>query len=294
MFEEKHSYEKKEDIDPQIRLEFVRHDKHEGTKPDNESRLTREGRIHASETGKSKNAKIDKGFIISSPRKRVIETVAREFLANENLVSEEDSLEDILEKIKVDVGKKYKMDERLNFITDRNPEYKKIFYHHLKDAKDSLNFIYNESDKLIYDLGDAEDMSLSRFAGNIAEIIKKYIKIYPQWEKIYNKNSEPDKTNEIQRFLGSHSLIMDSFLLKVIEKAEGKEGVSNFLNSWKDKNGIVGLGEGFSVVIKKNNEKTLLSVSCGEKNWEISEEMLESIIEDKKKLDESVRNKIEK
>jgi len=75
-----------EDFKPEIRLEFFRHDRREPVteqKPDEKSRLTAEGRKHATEIGKTKNPNPETGLVYGSPRERTQETAMSQLLANE-------------------------------------------------------------------------------------------------------------------------------------------------------------------------------------------------------------------
>ena len=286
--------EKKEkDLIPRIRLECIRHDDHDSTKPDEKSRLNAKGREHATESGKDRSPNSKGGFIYASPRERTLETAAREFFTKEDWISRDTSLEEILDHIMLPVGMKYKISELLNYKTDAHPEYEEIFYKHYKGDKDVLEFIYKDSDDLVKRLNDIEDCSYSRFAANLAKLIYRYIKILDNWNRVYlNKKDELGEQNEIQRFLGTHSMVLDSFLLKIIEKSDGRAAVKKFINELPSKNGIVGLGDGFSIILKQINNETTINICYKDNSWNVTPELIEDIIKDREELDSIINDNL--
>lgn len=228
-------------------------------------------------------------------RVRSVETALRQLLTNRGEILSSDSLEDIkakiaqyFEKEKLLKARKHLVDDRLNFNWDGTKEFKEIANSHFKgDSKDALEFLYKESDELVKRLGDKTSASFSRVAGNIAELVQKYLGILPTWQKIISE--KPDKYakygNELQRFLGSHGTVTECFLMKVMEKIEGSQAVEEFLNSLPNKNGF-DYSEGFSVVlsIPKESKEPVIQIRYKDKYWEITLELIESIIEDKRKL----------
>ena len=187
-----------------IRLEFFRHD--EKAKPsenytgprigDELVRISQEGRNHATEVGKTKSPRPEVGLAYGSPRERTIETSLRQMLAGEDRITAESSLEDIravveseLKKLKL--GKKAKkeiMTEKLDFNWNGTSEFNQIGYRRYLETKDALKFLVDDSDQLVYDLKDKVSTSYSRAAGNIAELVQKYLNILPRWQKIIEEN----------------------------------------------------------------------------------------------------------
>jgi len=282
--------EKKEELIPQMRLVFVRHDAHSKTKPDEKSRLTLDGRKHAQEVGKTANSIPEMGSIIVSPRERTLDTAAREFYSEEEWLSEDVELEKIMEHIPH--WKKPKISEFLDYKIDANEKYKKAFYEHFK--KDALSFLVNESDDMVKELGDLEDHSYSRFAANLAELIKWHIEEkFPQWERIYSKKQDKyQNKTEAQRFLGSHSLILDSFIMKLIEKVEGREKLDRFLEDWLSETNITELGENFSAMIERINDEIAIKVNFRNKSWKFGLDIIEDIINDRTVLDNNIEKKL--
>lgn len=286
------NHEKKEGLTPQMRLVFVRHDAHSNTKPDEKSRLTLDGRKHAQGVGRAANPIPEMGSMIVSPRERTLDTAAREFYSEEKWLSEDVELEEIMEHIPH--WKKPKISEFLNYKTDANEKYKEAFYEHFK--KDALSFLVNESDDMVKELGDLEDHSYSRFAANLAELIKWHVEEkFPQWERIYSKKQDKyQNKTEAQRFLGSHSLILDSFIMKLIEKVEGREGLDRFLEDWPSETNITELGENFSVMIKRIDDEVLIKVNFRDKSWKFGLDIIEDIINDRIILDNNIKERLKK
>lgn len=287
----------REIITPSIRLEFFRHDERgpmtEGQTDDRPVMLSQKGREHAAGIGKTKDPQPEVGIAYGSPRVRSRETALRSLLTNEEDIIPADSYEDIEKKIgqyfkarKLTARKDY-TDERLNFNFDGTETFGNIFSDHYRNSKDALRFMFEESDDLVRKLGDKESTCYSRLAGNVAELVQKYLRILPVWQRITEK--EPEKyieyKNELQRFLGSHQTITESFLLKIIEKIEGREVARNFIESLPNKNGF-DYSEGFTVILlpSKEGKEPMIEVRYKDKHWEITPELIEAIIEDKRKL----------
>lgn len=290
--------ERKEVFKPEIRLEFLRHDRREPAteeKPDEKSRLTAEGRKHATEMGKTKSPSPETGFAYGSPRERTQEAAMRQLLANEGWVSDETTLEEISDEIKkrLPYGKKLSVSEKLNYKTDANPKFAEVYNQHYSKTKDTVPFLYYDSDRLVKELGDADDYSYTRLAANAAEFVKKYITILPRWREILEKN--PQKYaggSEMQRFLGTHSTIGESFLLKIIERTEGAEAARQFIEDLPDKNGV-DFSDGISIVLGFEGEKPKVKVSFHDKTWEVDESMIDGIIEDRTRLDEEIKKNLQ-
>lgn len=145
---------------PSVRIEIFRHDHRikspSQEKTDEEVRLTSEGVDHAREIGKSKNPNPDLALVLASPKKRSEETAYRQLYSKSDLVSPEDSLEDIREKVKGEkLGgtRKALITELLSFNYDSKngdvvyPDYKKYLKKKHEEGK-LLNVLYEESDSL--------------------------------------------------------------------------------------------------------------------------------------------------
>ncbi len=288
--------EYREDFKPEIRLEFLRHDRREPVteeKPDEKSRLTPEGRKHASDMGRTKNSTPESGFAYGSPRERTQETALRQLLADEGWVTDETTLGDVNEEIRKQLpyGKKLSISEKLNFRKDADLRFTAVYDKHYSQTKDLVPFLYYESDGLVKELGDLDDYSFTRLAGNVAEFVKKYITILPRWEQIRKQNLQKyANTEEMQRFLGTHSTVSESFLLKVIEKVDGKEAAKKFIEDLPDKNGV-DFSEGISIAIGSDGDAVKIRVSFHDKTWEIEPEVIDEIINEKETLNKFIIEK---
>lgn len=288
-----------------IRLEFFRHSK-QGPRIEGMQEYSRRltegeggGRRTATEAGKKRNPKPEIGLSYASPRDRAQETSYRQLLSNQEEITDESSLEDIEGLVQGDlpVGSKMIIDERLNFNWNGSPEFNQESNKHFLKDKDTLKFFVEESDNLVVDSKDEKSTSYSRAAANIAEIIKKYTGILPQWEKLveidkHRKGSEKkgyaEQDNEMQRFLGSHGATVENFLLKVIDKIEGREAVSKFIENLPDKNSF-DYNDGYSVKLFSENGQLEIVVSYHDKSWSLPLELLNEIISDRENLDRSIR-----
>ena len=272
-----------------IHLEFFRHDdkaKAAEGQPDTTVRLTEKGRKHASEVGKEKNPNPEVAVAFGSSRERSVETAMRQMLADQPEIGEDTTLEDIKELVagSVKVGRKDMVDERLNFVWEG--QFKDAAMDHYVNKKDYLLFAVEESDDLVRKLKDHSSTSYSRQAAGIAEIVRRYLEILPNFQRLVADN--PDKylkfQNELQRFLGSHATVTESFLMKVIEKTKGRDDVMKFIESLPDKNGF-GFSEGFSLDLVGDETGTDIVLKYKDQQWELTPELIDEIIKDKEALD---------
>ncbi|TSC65891.1 MAG: hypothetical protein G01um101477_303 [Candidatus Doudnabacteria bacterium Gr01-1014_77] len=273
---------------PRIRLEFFRHEQKAKTlegQSDNEVRLTEQGRINATEAGKAKDPHPEVAIAIGSPRDRSTETAMRVMLSKEPGITQEDTLEDIQEFVgdSLKVGRKNMVDHRLDFTF--NGEFLEAVQERYGNTKDYLVFAVNESDELAKKLKDRKSTSYTRQAAGIAEIIRKYVDVLPNFQHAIQQS--PDKyskyENEMQRFLGTHAPVSECFLLKIVELTEGKEGLKTFLETGINKNGF-NFSEGFSVEIQADG----ILVRYKGREWNIKPELLDQIIEQRDELDKSI------
>lgn len=286
------------EIQPSIRLEFFRHD--EKTKliedadntDDSKVRLTERGRVKATAKGQLKNPHAEVAVSFGSGRERSQETALRHMLAEELSVTPDMSLEDMREEVgrSVSFGKKDAVTGNLDFDWDSNEQFHDAAYERYLDSKDALKFIWKDSDGLVKELKDDTSSSYSRLAGNVAELVFKYITIFPRWKNLANEKPEKYKAfdNEMQRFFSSHQGVLESFLMKVMEKNEGAKGVENFINSLADKNGF-GFSEGFSVEILEQNGETVVHIQYKDKKWFVSPNMIQEIVQERDLLNKEIK-----
>ncbi len=91
----------------------------------------------------------------------------------------------------------------------------------------------------------------------------------------------------MQRFLGTHQSIGESFLLKVVEKLEGREAALKFIDQISTQNGFE-LGLGFSITIEPDGESAKIRIVCGDNTILATPEIIEAIIKDRVDLDKTV------
>jgi hypothetical protein len=202
-------------------------------------------------------------------------------LANTEGIDVESSLEDIRELVGGNIPENHKKEiitDNLNFNWDGTPGFHDAAYGRYNNQKDALVFLWKESDQLVKELHDMTSSSYSRSASKIAALVKKYIDVYGAWERIVEKDPAKyaDFGQEMQRFLGSHQTVAESFLMKAIEKIDGEKGVQEFIDSLGDKNGF-GYSEGYSIRIGNENGKPVINVSFKDKSWTLTPEVVEQI-----------------
>lgn len=253
--------------------------------------MTESGRVHASDVGKARNPNPENAIVYGSPRERTTETALRQMLANEDAITPDMSLEDLRQRIgeQVRVGSKDTVSSNLDFDWDSNQGFHDEAYRRYLETHDSLMFIWKDSDQLVRTLHDTQSHSYSRFAGNVAELVNKYITLLPRWEEIVATDPKrlTKAQKELQRFFGSHQGVTESFLMKLIEKTEGAAGVEAFIGSLQDSNGF-NVSEGFSIEITEDGERPMLTVTFHEKQWSVTPELIQEIIQGKKDLDAEV------
>lgn len=219
---------------PQVVLHLFRHAEAERNpnKPNNFFELSETGRKQAFKKGKVDGAEnLKQSVAFGSPRKRAQQT-ASFAMSGKSLdsITGTDTLEELKEKIdqNLKVGSKIGIDPRLDFHLDKNTPFGEQAYKAVFIDKDYLKFLVNRSDELAIETSDKQASTYSRQAGAIAEIIKKYVAVSGQWDKLVKKGKYED--SKLERFLGSHGGVVESFLLKVIEKTKGIRERDRLLN----------------------------------------------------------------
>lgn len=293
----KEDFEKKIESQEQptskVVLEFFRHGEKDG---DNslETRLTALGRSQAIEKGKKIKPQPEVALAIGSPRKRTQETAVRVILAEKEEIIPEMSLEEIEKFISSEqkYGKKIVSDPRLDFIFTGQLGVKaiKIF----REDKKLMHYLANESDQDALKFKDFESTTYSRGAGNVAELIWKYIKIAPMFDKIVQKNPEKyaRHKNQMERYIGSHLSALEPFLIKIVEKNQGIESRNKFVELLEP--GLADT-EGFRVEISNAPSGIGLKIKYKfgdqEESVEISPEIIEEIIKEKNELNRKIEEK---
>jgi len=293
--------EKQIDVSPEkvpdatIRLEFFRHDhkeKQSWYQSNRAIRLSDQGRIHASESGKKRNPIAQNGLAFASPRIRAQETALRHLLANEPEIGPEDSLKDIKNIIREKIGNrlnKIRTIKELDFEFG-DKRFQEANWEALDRKRDYISFLINESDNLVRKYHDSVSPAYTRVAGRFSEIILKYLSILPRWKELVKNNPGkygPGKM-ELQRFFCSHLEIVESFLLKVVEKTEGHEALQALAE--KRRNGF-GYSEGYTVTLSEHQGEPKIVLTYDGMSRTITPKLLKEMVDDKDKLNKETSPK---
>lgn len=207
-------------------LRFFRHGEQfkDPNKADPEYELSEKGRAQAMEKGSKvgDERNIRQSVAFGSPRKRSQQTAAFAMAGGiVDTVTGNESPDELKEKLDKEIkyGSKVMADPRLNFFMDKATPFGNVAFEAFATKKQYLKFLAEESDSLAEKVGDKEGSTYSRQAGGVAEIIKKYVAVSGNWSKLVEDGKYTDP--KLERFLGSHGGVTESFLLKVIEKMKG-------------------------------------------------------------------------
>ncbi len=245
-------------------------------------KLNPEGRVQAFDASDA-SGDMSQSLAYGSPRIRSRET-AMHVMDGTNTGPEmtyEETLAELDKDLKM--GSKVGVDERLNFAAagETGEAFNKAY-----ERKETLKWLVEESDEMARANKDTVTSTYSRMAGNVASLVEKYFRASDRWEELVEDESKGyDK--ELNRFLGTHQTVTESFLAKVMEKTRG----ADFRNKFIDALGGMGFGfvEGATIRIEnKDGEKKIMieyskDLSDGTKfefNEEISPEIIREIIKE--------------
>ncbi|MFA6463505.1 MAG: histidine phosphatase family protein [Candidatus Paceibacterota bacterium] len=240
-------------------LDFFRHDekdpnKVEPIKPDEEVELTPKGKLDA-----KGHAKIeDTTFAIATgtDRKRARQTAIYHMAGKNEAVTGEETYEELEQVVNKgrEYGSKIVTDNRLNFTVEKNTPFGKVAFERFFKGE-YLKFLVEESDQFSKEVGNTEESTYSSLAGNVAELVKKNIAVSRNFDQLYQSKSEEErKTNELQRFFGSHQGVTESFLAKLIENIKGVEERDKFVKILKNRG--FDFSEGFEIdILNKDTEE---------------------------------------
>ena len=298
MFSTERTYLEQEEqkVVSHIILEFMRHGRKEKVegKDDYDIRLIPEARVDAKNKGQRLGVQAEVSVAYGSPRKRAQEAATRVMLGNELDITDDMSLEEIEEevadymKLGKNSSKKIVAEELLDF-TDNTKDGLEAYL-----AGRTMVYMIRESDNLALERNDKELTSYTRAAGNIAEIVAKWVGVGKNFNKIVEKKPEKyaEFKNQLERYFGSHQGVLESFLLKVVEKIGGVEARDEVLAlmpaGFKELQGfridIENQGKGMQVIH--------LSAEVGDKkiNLELTQELLEEMIEERDVFNEKFKN----
>lgn len=242
------SVEREKIVSSSIDLSFFRHGEKEinKNKSDEEIDLNEKGREHSINASREVNTLQSVAF--GSPRRRAQHTAGLVMGGKLDDITGNETLEELKVKLakNLNFGNKIGVDKNLDFEQERSSE----FGQKIQEAFDNghfLTFLVEESDKLADDLQNNEARTYSRVAGQIAQIIKKYLTIAPRWDALVCDNNKAYE-KKLRRFFGSHQGTIEPFLTKIIEKTQGIEARNTFIKMFGDK--LFDFVESFDVKIE--------------------------------------------
>lgn len=284
-------------IESSVALRFMRHGKKEKLDiPDEEIPLTVAGRIDAWRKGDQTRAHPEVAIAVGSPRKRTRETSVHVMLGAR--VTPDASLEEMEARIAEELkyGKKAMTDERLNFNNHGpiGPESNQA-----NEDKTYLKYLAGHSDQRAIETGDRESSTLKRQAGNVAELIMKYLSVSDAFQRVAEADTEKYKkySNRLERYLGTHAGIQESFIVKLLEKLGEDSKRQDFIEAYP--NGFKEL-QGMNIDIStRGRERTIfLTYEVPDKigkqkteRFELTVDVLEKIIEERYQFEQAVAEK---
>lgn len=258
-----------------VSLHFFRHGEAERdpSKTNQEFELTEEGRKQAikksSAVSGAGERNLEQSVAFGSPRWRAKQTAAFAMTSElPGVINGTESLEELQEKIDQDikVGTKIGVDPRLDFHLDKNTPFGREAYKAVFENKNYMKFLVNRSDELAIETGDQEASTYSSQAKQVAEIIKKYVSVGKQWDKLVQNDTYEDP--KLERFLGTHGGVAESFLLKVVEMTKGAEERDRLLELMPHQFDYT---EGFDITLTNQGQEQVLHISFKKEDKESPE-----------------------
>jgi hypothetical protein len=288
IFESNVNSEKMEKI-PEVVLHLFRHGEQykDPNKTNLEYELTEAGQKQAIKKSDSisKERNLSQAVAFGSPRKRAQQTAGLAMTGGfSDTITGTESLGELKEKIDKDIkiGSKIGVDPRLDFHLDKNTPFGHEAYEAVFTKKEYLKFLVERSDALAIKTNDELASTYSRQASNIAKIVKKYISVSNQWNKLVESGKYKDA--KLERFLGSHGGVVESFLLKAIEKIKGIEERNRLLDLMPHQFNYT---EGMDVTIKNVGQDQMIHIlfkkedkNNPEKNFIFDEDIPPETIDD--------------
>jgi hypothetical protein len=284
--------EQHEEIETTISLDFMRHGEKEKdpNKTDEEMRLTPKGRSQGVTKGKQLNPKLDISVGKGSLRKRTQETALHAMLSGQEGIDPDATLEEMVAEINKSMkyGKKLVVDKRLNFDISGPIGLETLA---ASKAGVYLGYLVEKSDQRALETGDLKSTTLIRQAGNIAELLKDYTKVGNNFQRIANLPGK-ELGDRLERYLGTHGGVTESFVIKALEKTQGIKARDEFV---KAAGGGFAETEGIHVdIINKGENQTIkVTYPLGDRKEtiEITTELLEEIIKDRAEFEKAVLEK---
>lgn len=220
-----------------IKLTFLRHAEKTGaSKADVEDQkvpLSIRGKQTSIEKGKELKPK--QALAVGSSRDRTQETALYILDADNEKINGDEDIGELTKKVNHRLGLKSNasrliIDERLDM------PFVKGEAEHLELEKAWEKGLYfkttvEKHDQLILRNGqDRGESTYSIQARNIAELIMKNVVIAPTWNRILKEKSEKYSNNTLERIMGTHGGISESFLAEIIDRTYGREQRDSFVN----------------------------------------------------------------
>ncbi len=239
--------EGKENIERESRivLHFLRHGKKGKGEDDYKVELTPEGRMEAKT--KAGNTNLKQAMAMGSPRARALQSAALVMSGTEDTITGSETSDELKVKLNSgrDFGTKVFVDSRLDFTVDPEaPLGVKVEEEY--GVKKLFRFVVNESDNFAKGVNERTS-TYSSMASDVAEIVQKYLGVSKRWHELVNDKGK-NYEESMERFLGSHQTVTESFLAKVIEKTKGIEERDKLVEALNNGQGFDFL-EGFDVEI---------------------------------------------
>jgi hypothetical protein len=202
--------------------------------------------------------------------------------------SEAESLEKMEEELNKDLnyGSKLGVDKRLDFNSADESEYGKKLLESFFGGT-YLKFLTEKSDSLARELGQEKAETYSFMASQIGEIVQKYFKAADAWGKLLDDQPDKYDSNKLERFLGTHQGVSESFLAKVIEKTKGVAERDRLVEVLNQRG--FDYNEGFEVDIKGSGDNKTVRIAYRKElpsgeiysfNEELPKEVLDEIVEE--------------
>ncbi len=239
-----------------IVLSFRRHGDKKKLKEgqiDAEIELTAKGREQAMASA-NPDVSMDQAVAFGSPRVRSQQTAGYEMGGSLEEITGNENYEELKTKLNsgLKYGSKLGTDVRLDFPEQPGSAYVKEVRQSFADGH-PLTYLVNDSDRRAAELGDNVSYTYGREAAGIAQILEKYLKVAPQWEQLY-KNERTEQTgtysDTLERYMGTHASVGESFLAKLLEVTKGTEERDRFVEALGGKSFDV--AEGFAVEIRNH------------------------------------------
>lgn len=299
--------EKEEDIpEIEIKLHLMRHDirastgeateeeRERGIDPDNRTPLTPLGMANAAARGRD-NIDLARARVIGSARERSRHTAAFHMVGGRKEVGGTESLDE-LEKVVQELGENkahFRVDERLNFHDDKSAPLGG-FLNDAYENKTYLKTIVNESDDFARKQNAEYQSTYTGKAAQMAGLVNTYLKAAPRLANLISgiQKSQVEKHGEdrgqsqaaFERFMGTHQGMAESFLLKVVEIAQGVEARNELLSEIG--NAGFGYSEGIDINLVQKGSDTKVELvyinprTQKETRLELSRDILEKIMQE--------------